>query len=294
MTVWAEYLGVPEEALLDLIRHELHQVPLRPRPKFPCMRGVLLESLDSGETGLADEIRSMELHPAESRALQVMVQIYVVLHEDFRDGRAYAATRFKDLCRRAVASREFVETTLAGFFAGARFSWRWDPHANEILFHVESRDISDALEEVRKLLGGSPGRLFGGTVPVVGHVSAGEGFEFTDGGYCAGEGFDQVSLPPGIDPTLADRLYCVKVRGDSLREFFCDGALLFIKPESWEEVRDGDLVIFKDRADHRAFVKKVEFAGESLILKSMNAMYKNLVLAKADLILLERVMAIVL
>ena len=85
----------------------------------------------------------------------------------------------------------------------------------------------------------------------------------------------------------------MRVRGDSLRELFGDGALLFIKPESWEEIKDGDLVIFKHRNDSKAFVKKVEFAGENLILKSKNPLYKDIVLHKNDLMLLERVMSVV-
>ncbi len=129
-------------------------------------------------------------------------------------------------------------------------------------------------------------------MPVVGHVSAGEGFGFTDGGYTAGEGFEQVDIPPGVDPQLVQSLYCVRVRGDSLREFFGDGTLLFIKPESWEEIKDGDLVIFKDRNGSKAYVKKVEFSGENLILKSMNPLYKHMVLSRSDLMLLERVLAI--
>jgi phage repressor protein C with HTH and peptisase S24 domain len=129
---------------------------------------------------------------------------------------------------------------------------------------------------------------------MVGHVSAGSGFEYTDGGYPPGEGFEQVELPPGVNPALADRLYCVRIRGDSLREFISEGALLFIKPESWEEIRDGDLVIFKDRLEKRAFVKKVEFSGESLILKSMNSQYRNIVCTRSELCLLERVISIML
>jgi SOS-response transcriptional repressor LexA len=69
--------------------------------------------------------------------------------------------------------------------------------------------------------------------------------------------------------------------------------LLFIKPESWEEIKDGDLVIFKDRDDGKAFVKKVEFAGDNLILRSLNERYRNLVLAKDALMLLEKVRSVV-
>lgn len=52
-------------------------------------------------------------------------------------------------------------------------------------------------------------------------------------------------------------------------------------------------MIFKDLKSGLAFVKKVEFAGDSLILKSMNPMYKNMVVKKSDLLLLERVAALV-
>jgi len=145
---------------------------------------------------------------------------------------------------------------------------------------------------VRSIMDGTPGLTYARTVPVVGQVSAGRGFEYTDGDFTLGEGLDQVEIPPGVDPFLAQTLYCVKVRGDSLREFFGDGALLFIKPESWEEIRDGDLVIFKDRKGGRGFVKKVEFAGDNLILKSMNPLYKNTVLSRTDLVFLERVIAL--
>ena len=149
------------------------------------------------------------------------------------------------------------------------------------------------MERIMALAGSSPGFTVKSTVPLVGHVSAGEGFTFTDGGYPVGEGFEEVEIPPGVDPRIAERLYCVRVRGDSLREFINEGAVLFIKPESWEEIRDGDLVIFKDRRESRAFVKKVEFSGSSLILKSMNPMYKNIVMSKSDLVLLERVLSVV-
>ncbi len=188
--------------------------------------------------------------------------------------------------------RKFVEGELTAFFRAHPFSWTWNAEEDDVSLFSESSQIRRAVEQVRSILDGTPGVTYARTVPVVGHVSAGRGFEYTDGGFAVGEGFDQVEIPPGVDPALAQSLYCVRVRGDSLREFFGDGTLLFIKPESWEEIRDGDLVIFKDRKGGKAFVKKVEFAGDSLILKSMNPLYKNIVLSKIDLMLLERVIAL--
>jgi phage repressor protein C with HTH and peptisase S24 domain len=53
-------------------------------------------------------------------------------------------------------------------------------------------------------------------------------------------------------------------------------------------------VIFKDKNGNKAFVKKVEFSGDNLILKSMNPLYKHMVLSRSDIVLLERVMSILL
>jgi len=294
LRTWAEFLGTSEDEILDLVRYELHRVPPRPTPKFPKMRELLLKRLNAKDKGLMDEVRSMELHPAENRIIQALVRIYVILQEDPHETRAHSPTRFNEFCNRLRSSREFIEEELAQFFQDQPFSWNWDSEVDDVRFFSEAAGIRDATQKMIDLLSDGPGFTYARTVPVVGHVSAGTGFEFTDGGFAAGEGFEQVEIPPGVDTALAQRLYCVRVRGDSLREFFSDGTLLFIKPESWEEVKDGDLVIFKSRSDGRAFVKKVEFSGESLILKSMNSMYKNIVVTKRELMLLERVMAIVL
>lgn len=294
LRTWSEFLDAPEEDLLDMVRFDLHRVPPRPSAKFPRMRDLLLKRLSDRGNGLRGEIQSMALHPAENLAIRAMVRIYLVLQEDGNGARAYGPERFKDFCQSVQSNREFVERDIAPFFEDHRFEWTWDGDSGDMTFVPESREIRAAMKRVNAILLNVADEMRNLTVPVVGHVSAGEGFEYTDGGFSAGEGFEQVDMPPGVDPGLARVMYCVKIRGDSLREFLSDGALLFIKPESWEEIKDGDLVIFKDRKYQRAFVKKVEFAGDSLILKSMNPLYKNMVMHRADLMLLERVTAIVL
>lgn len=292
LRAWSEFLAAPEDDILGLVRFELHRVPLKPTPKFPALRELLIQRMKFQDKSLSEEIRAMELHPAENLAICEMVRIFLILQEEPEDSRAYGPARFKDLCSRARTNREFIEKDLLSFFREKPFSWAWEREANDIRLYTESPQIRDAIGKLEQLFSGDRRTIFGRTVPVVGHVSAGQGFEYTDGGYLAGEGFEQVDIPPGVDPHLAQSLYCVRVRGDSLREFFGDGTLLFIKPESWEEVKDGDLVIFKDRNGSKAYVKKVEFAGENLILKSMNPLYKHIVLARSDLMLLERVLAI--
>lgn len=294
LRIWAEFLEVMDEDILDLVRAQLHGVTVRADPRYQRLRRVILDKLAQGNRDLAEEIRRMELHPAENQVIGALVQLYLMVHQDFPAHHAYGGTRFRELSERARANKNFLEGELSAFCEECSFTWSWDAETNEVRLCCESPELIDALERIERISDRDRDVRFPRTVPVVGHVSAGEGFEFTDGGYPVGEGFERVELPPGVDSGLAGRLYCVRVRGNSLKEFINEGALLFIKPESWEEIRDGDLVIFKDRQDNRAFVKKVEFAGESLILKPMNPLYGNIVLKKTDLILLERVMSLVL
>jgi SOS-response transcriptional repressor LexA/predicted transcriptional regulator len=294
LRIWAEFLAATEEDIVDLVRLQLHGVTVRADPRYRRLRKLLLERLGQGSRDLGEEIRRLELHPAENQAIGALVRMYLMVQQEFPAHHAYGATRFREVSERARSNKSFLESELVNFFEERIFTWSWDPEANEVRLCCESHDLIDALEMIERIGDPDSDVQFRRTVPVVGHVSAGEGFMFTDGGYPVGEGFERVELPPGVDPVLASRLYCVRVRGNSLKEFINEGALLFIKPESWEEIKDGDLVIFKDRTDNRAFVKKVEFSGESLILKSMNPLYGNIVLKKTDLTLLERVMSLVL
>ena len=294
LLVWAEFLEIGRDEVLEMVQVELHGVAPRPQPRYPRTRELLLSSLAGGTEDLAEEIRHMELHPAENLVIGMLTRIYLVDRTRSTENRAHGGQRFKELFLRVRGNREFIEGELIRYFQEHPFAWSWDSEANDIRFYSESRQIREAVDGMDEIVGQTPGFVFSRTIPMVGHVSAGSGFEYTDGGYPPGEGFEQVELPPGVNPALADRLYCVRIRGDSLREFISEGALLFIKPESWEEIRDGDLVIFKDRLEKRAFVKKVEFSGESLILKSMNSQYRNIVCTRSELCLLERVISIML
>ncbi len=296
LRTWAGFLDAAEEEILDLVRYQLHRVKPRPSPRFERMRAFLLDRLMPPDKVAQEEFHALELHPAENMAIRGMTEIYLLLQQqpEELDGLpGYSSVRFREACARALSNKQFVEEQLVGFFEERSWRWTWNQERHDVRFWSESPEIVDAVQRVQGLMDRQPQWDVEVTIPVVGHVSAGEGFEFTDGGYPVGVGFDQVELPPGMNRSLAERLYCVRVRGWSLREFFGDGTLLIIKPESWEEIKDGDLVIFKDSHEGKAFVKKVEFAGENLILKPMNPLHKNIVLKRSELMLLERVAAVV-
>ncbi len=293
LSVWCAILNVSQSDLLDIVRHELHRIPPRPVARFPRMRALLLQRLKKNQRRLSDEINLLELHPAENIAIGLLTKIYLFIHEEIHGSRAYGPTRFKTLVSQAKASKAFVENALVDYLEGKSFEWTWDLETNGVRMDFKSSELQEAALAAEELAGNPRRQRDQISIPLVGHVSAGEGFEFTDGGYTVGEGFEHVPMPPGVDTASAKDLYCVRVRGDSLSEFFSDGTLLFVKPESWEEVREGDLVIFKDRSTGKAFVKKVHFAGDELLLRSMSPYYRSISIKRTDLMLLERVVAIV-
>uniref|UniRef100_A0A7C4ERB0 Helix-turn-helix domain-containing protein n=1 Tax=Desulfomonile tiedjei TaxID=2358 RepID=A0A7C4ERB0_9BACT len=293
LSVWCTSLQVPESDLLEIVRHDLHNIPLLPTPRFPRMRALLIQRLKKNQKRLVNEIKFLELHPAETRVIDLATKIYLFIHEEMRASRAYGPTRFRALVAQAKASKSFVENALVDYLADKTFVWTWRAAANEARLDFQSPELEEALCAVERLLSNPRSDGDPLSIPLVGHVSAGEGFEYTDGGFTVGEGFEQVPMPPGVDTAIAKDLYCVRVRGDSLSEFFGDGTLLFVKPESWEEIREGDLVIFKDRSTGKAFVKKVHFSGDDLFLRSMSPYYRSITMKRTDLMLLERVVAVV-
>jgi len=293
LRIWAEFLNTGESDLIDLVRHQLHRAPLPPVPRFPKMRKLILHRLDPVQRHLTNEIRAMSFHPAEQRLVNMLAKLYLIAQSGSGEDFPCNVSSFRDFVSRVTLERNFVDIQLCDYFENIMFVWRWHQDSGAIDLTGDSTDIVNSLALLEKIDTGNNESPYRATVPVVGHVSAGTGFGFTDGGYWVGQGFDEVPMPPGVKAELASVLYCVRVRGDSLKDFFGDGALLFIKPESWDDIVDGDLVIFKDRKNQEAFVKKIEFSDENLILKPMNSTYRNIVLKREDLILLERVMAVV-
>jgi phage repressor protein C with HTH and peptisase S24 domain len=124
-------------------------------------------------------------------------------------------------------------------------------------------------------------------------VDASQGFACIQAGTTKGDCAQRVFLPPGIHSEVGNRLYCLRVTGDNFRGFLNHGALLFVLPDSWREVNDGDLVLYRDAETGQAFLKRVEFADRNLILKPMNVHHKNHVLPKSELVRLERIFSVV-
>jgi phage repressor protein C with HTH and peptisase S24 domain len=79
-------------------------------------------------------------------------------------------------------------------------------------------------------------------VPVLGLAQAGAGGFFDDGGFPAGQGWDEVSVPNGRD----DGAYALEVTGDSMLPLYRDGDIIIVSPSA--PVRPADRVVVKTRA----------------------------------------------
>lgn len=111
-------------------------------------------------------------------------------------------------------------------------------------------------------------------LPVTGYVSAGEPVEFYNIEPPAA-GWEKVLMPSDIPPRLFDRIYALKVVGSSMEPAFRDGTILYVKKDSGDEVVNGDIVVFVDQDGH-AWVKKVKFSKDIIILKSINPAYEDM------------------
>jgi len=293
LRLWSTCLQAAEDEILDVVRFELHRLPPRPDARYRKMRELLIRRLGVEDKGLGDEIRSLELHPAESRAIGALIKIYLMLHHERGGGHEDLPEKLHERSCQALADQEFVEGALISFFERHSFTWNWDPVGNDVHLLSGSAAIFRAMALIERSGEDYAGLRHVLAVPVVGQVTAGEGFDHPGGGLARGETVEYSLLPPGTDPDAARLLYCVRVGDESLRELFGEGALLFVKIDSSHEVRDGDVVIFRDESRKRAYVKKVEFAGDVLILKARNPLHKDIVLGKSDIRFLERVISVV-
>ena len=76
-------------------------------------------------------------------------------------------------------------------------------------------------------------------IPLLGMVQAGVGGFFDDGGFPAGQGWDEIDFPRGEHDTI----YALEVSGDSMLPLYRDGDVLIVAPNA--NVRKGDRVVAK-------------------------------------------------
>ncbi|SKA34860.1 S24 family peptidase [Consotaella salsifontis] len=88
---------------------------------------------------------------------------------------------------------------------------------------------------------GGPRRIRSITVPLLGLAQAGGGGYFDDAGFPAGQGWDEIQLPP----TDEDAVYALEVTGQSMMPLYREGDIVIVSPTA--SLRRGDRVVVKTR-----------------------------------------------
>lgn len=106
-------------------------------------------------------------------------------------------------------------------------------------------------------------------VPLLGLAQAGAGGFFDDGGFPAGQGWEEIAFPGPTD----DSAYALEVAGDSMLPLYRDGDVLIVEPGG--QVRRGDRVVVKTREGE--VMAKVLFrqTSKAIELVSLNTEHPN-------------------
>ena len=121
------------------------------------------------------------------------------------------------------------------------------------------------------------------SVPLLGFAQAGAGGYFTDGGFPAGKGWDEVGLPSVND----EHAYALEISGDSMKPAYRDGDVIVVSPGS--PIRRGDRVVVKTR-DGEVMVKELKRrTAKTLELSSLNPNHVDRTLAAADVDWIARI-----
>jgi phage repressor protein C with HTH and peptisase S24 domain len=101
-------------------------------------------------------------------------------------------------------------------------------------------------------------------IPLVGVAQAGRGGFFEDGGFPAGQGWDEITFPALAD----DSAYALRVTGDSMLPLYRDGDVIIVSPAA--QIKRGDRIVVRTSdGEVMAKVLKRQTAAE-LELASFN------------------------
>lgn len=121
------------------------------------------------------------------------------------------------------------------------------------------------------------------SVPLLGFAQAGIGGFFDDGGFPAGEGWDEVGLPSVND----EHAYALEISGDSMKPAYRDGDIIVVSPGA--PIRRGDRVVVKT-TDGEVMVKELRRrTPKSIELQSLNPSHPDRTLAANDVEWIARI-----
>jgi phage repressor protein C with HTH and peptisase S24 domain len=114
-------------------------------------------------------------------------------------------------------------------------------------------------------------------VPLLGFAQAGAGGFFDDGGFPAGQGWDQIPFPGGA----AENVFALEVTGDSMLPLYRHGDTIIVARDS--ACRKGDRVVVKT-GDGEVMAKILQKkTSKSVDLASLNPSHKNRTIPVRDI-----------
>jgi phage repressor protein C with HTH and peptisase S24 domain len=120
-------------------------------------------------------------------------------------------------------------------------------------------------------------------VPLLGFAEAGAGGYFDDGGFPAGEGWDEIAFPAVND----EHAYALEISGQSMEPAYRDGDIIVVSPAA--PVRRGDRVVVRTR-DGEVMAKELKRkTAKSVELKSLNVQHADRTLPIADVLWIARI-----
>jgi phage repressor protein C with HTH and peptisase S24 domain len=121
-------------------------------------------------------------------------------------------------------------------------------------------------------------------VPLIGFAEAGAGGYFDDGGFPAGEGWDEIAFPAVND----EHAYALEVSGQSMEPAYRDGDVIVVSPSA--PIRRGDRVVVRTRAGEVMAKELKRRTAKSIELKSLNAQHPDRTFAAADVLWIARIL----
>jgi phage repressor protein C with HTH and peptisase S24 domain len=121
-------------------------------------------------------------------------------------------------------------------------------------------------------------------VPLIGFAEAGAGGYFDDGGFPAGEGWDEIAFPAVSD----EHAYALEVSGQSMEPAYRDGDVVLVSPSA--PIRRGDRVVVKTKGGEVMAKELKRRTAKTIELKSLNTQHPDRTLAAAEVLWIARIL----
>jgi phage repressor protein C with HTH and peptisase S24 domain len=120
-------------------------------------------------------------------------------------------------------------------------------------------------------------------IPLIGMAQAGGDGFFDDGGYPAGAGWDEVSIPEVGDP----HAYALEISGDSMEPVFRDGNVVVVSPAA--PIRRGDRVIVRTARGEAMAKQLARRSARRIELRSLNPEHPDYSFALEEVAWMHRI-----